>query len=494
MREHCFFLGAAVVIVLAASPLSAEVLYHVTDLGTLGGPDSTAYSINNKGQIVGVAASSDSQPWALYQPVLFDPTGEGNNIDLLPAWDEGQAFAINSLGQIVGYIGDSSYGVGAETWATLFDPTGHGDNVEFEVPDEWGSAALSINNAGQIVGSTHLRLVHPPFPRVIEYATLFDPNGSRHHVNLGGLGGGQSEAYSINNKGQIVGMADPGPGGCRATLFDSTGGGNNINLGILPGADESYAYSINDFGQIVGYVYTSIGKYRATLFDPTGGGNNIDLGALPGADKSGALSINNAGEIVGWGLDALGRDCAVLFDFPGGGNNINLNDVIPPTPPWHLIEAHCINDSGWIVGFGENPDGQTHAFLLTPVSTDDFTLRLNVEPDDVGIDTTTPLPGEHKCLKGRAIDLEVRLFKSCPAVYHFDHWEGDVVDPNSSLTTVIMDEDKTITAVFVAFEPVCGDECHPILRGDLNGDCYINFADFVLYSDVWMTCTHPDCD
>jgi len=494
MREHCFFLGAVIVIVLAASSLSAEVLYHVTDLGTLGGPDSTAYSINNKGQIVGVAASSDPLPWAWYQPVLFDPTGEGNNIDLLLEWDEGRAFAINSLGQIVGYVGDSSYGPRAETWATLFDPTGHGDNVEFEVPDEWGSAALSINNAGQIVGNTHLWLFHPPFPPVIEYATLFDPNGSGDHVNLGGLGGGQSEAHSINNKGQIVGMATLVSGGGRATLFDSTGGGDNIDLGTLPGGGGSYAQSINDFGQIVGYVYTSIGKYRATLFDPTGGGNNIDLGALPGADESVAWSINNAGQIVGAGQDSLGRGCAVLFDSSGGGNNINLNDVIPPTPSWRLIEATCINDSGWIVGGGENPDGQGRAFLLTPVSTDDFTLRLNVEPNDVGIDSITPLPGEHKCLKGRAIDLEARLFKSCPAVYHFDHWEGDVVDPNSPLTTVIMDEDKTITAVFVAFEPVCGDECHPILRGDLNDDCYINFADFVLYSDVWMTCTHPDCD
>ena len=154
----------------------------------------------------------------------------------------------------------------------------------------------------------------------------------------------------------------------------------------------------------------------------------------------------------------------------------------------------CINDSGWIVGYGENPDRQIRAFLLTPVSTDDFTLRLKVEPNDVGIDSITPLPGEHISLKGRAIDLEARLFKTCPAVYHFNHWEGDVVDPNSSLTTVIMDEDKIVTAVFVAFEPVCGDECHPILQGDLNGDCYINFADFVLYSDMWMTCTHPDCD
>jgi len=333
--------------------------------------------------------------------VLFDATGEGNNINLSPKVDEGYAFAINSLGQIVGYVAVwwSDFLVD-ETRAMLFDATGHGDNIEFEAPDDWGNAALSINNAGQVVGITHLTWFGIPMPHVTEYATLFDPTGSGHHVNLGGLGGNMSEAWSINN----------------------------------------------------------------------------------------------AGQIVGWGRDALGRDCAVLFDPSGGGNNINLNDVIPPTPSWRLWVAKCINDSGWIVGEGKNPEGRTRAFLLTPVSTDDFTLRLNVEPNDVGIDTTTPLPGEHISLKGRAIDLEARLFKSCPAVYHFNHWEGDVVDPNSSLTTVIMDEDKMVTAVFVASEPVCGDECHPILRGDLNGDCYINFVDFVLYSDMWMTCTHPDCD
>lgn len=497
MREHSFFLGAAIVMVLGASPVFAEVLYHVTDLGTLGELESIAWAINNKGQVVGVAASSSDPHMTWYHPVLFDPTGEGNNIDLLPKSDDGCALGINSLGQIVGIVREWWYASPPDerTRAMLFDPSGQGNNVELEPRNDWETpAALSINNAGQIVGTTFVIDVTEPFCP-LAYGTLFDPTGNGNNVNLDGRGcWSWSEAYSINNKGQIVGMAAPGSGGYRATLFDSTGGGNNINLGILPGAVESYARSINDFGQIVGYVYISSGKCRATLFDPTGEGNNIDLGVLPGTDESGAFSINNAGQIVGWGQDALGRECAVLFDSTGGGNNINLNDVIPPTPSWRLIEATCINDSGWIVGYGENPEGRTRAFLLTPVSTDDFTLRLNVDPNDVGIDTTTPLPGEHKCLKGRAIDLEARLFKSCPAVYHFNHWEGDVVDPNSPLTTVIMDEDKTVTAVFVAFEPMCGDECHPILRGDLNGDCYINFADFVLYSDMWMTCTHPDCD
>ena len=31
-----------------------------------------------------------------------------------------------------------------------------------------------------------------------------------------------------------------------------------------------------------------------------------------------------------------------------------------------LFFAHGINDDGWIVGWGENPVGDNHAFLLTP--------------------------------------------------------------------------------------------------------------------------------
>lgn len=496
MRENSFFLGAAIVIVLAASSLSAEVLYHITDLGSLGQLYSYAHAINNYGGIVGSAYVYPELGVPGDHPVLFDPTGEGNNIDLITApYSCGIAQSINRFGETVGWTYTCSDT--EQKRATLFDPTGGGSNLDLGTPDDWSTKAFSINDAGQIVGVTrYIGIMVPPFkpPPFTSYATLFDSTGMGNHINLRSLGGKWSEAYSINNGGRIVGAAATGASQVRATVFDPNGTGNNINLGILPAGGESYALSVNDLGQIVGYAYNSSGYGRAMLFDPTGGGNNMDLGALPGLDKSWARSINNAGQIVGWGQDALGHGCAVLFDSTGGGNNINLNDVIPPTSSWRLTDATCINDSGWIVGFGENPDGQTHAFLLTPVSTDDFTLRLNVEPNDAGIDTTTPLPGEHKCLKGSAIDLEARLFKSCPAVYHFDHWEGDVVDPNSSLTTVIMDEDKIVTAVFVASEPVCGDECHPILRGDLNDDCHINFADFVLYSDMWMSCTHPDCD
>jgi len=59
-----------------------------------------------------------------------------------------------------------------------------------------------------------------------------------------------------------------------------------IDLGTL-GGNESGAYSINNQGQIVGYAYDSSGNFRATLFDPTGGGKNIDLGTLGGSTLGG---------------------------------------------------------------------------------------------------------------------------------------------------------------------------------------------------------------
>jgi len=336
---------------------NATILYDVIDLGTLGGEDSCARSVNESGQVVGASQDSSGR----FRATLFDPTGGGNNVDLgaISGSTTSQALYINDCGQIVGdcWIG----GVGYQ--ATLFDPTGNGNNTALRPYTGFQNWAKSINNSGQIIGSC----VGPGVAFKGYVAVAFDRGGNWwYDKRLGTLGGHESRASSINDAGQIVGWAENPSGDRRATLFDPTGYGNNVDLGAAPGYSLSSAVSINEAGQIVGSVTDSSGHHRAALFDPTGTGYNIELGTI-GGESSETLCINDIGQIVGWGYDSLGRWHAVLFDPTGGGNNIDLNTLIDPDSGWTLKSACSINNHAWIVGQGINPDGYTRGFLLKPI-------------------------------------------------------------------------------------------------------------------------------
>jgi hypothetical protein len=131
--------------------------------------------------------------------------------------------------------------------------------------------------------------------------------------------------------------------------------------------------------------------------------------------------------------------------------------------------------------------------IVRPCETPLF-LTVNVEPNDIGLDTVEPNLGEHESCPGWRTDLSASRFPYCPDIYKFHHWTGDVNDPCSADTFIVTDTNETVTAVFVPDVRECGDECHPILQGDLNEDCYTNFEDFSIYADMWLSCTHPDCD
>lgn len=114
--------------------------------------------------------------------------------------------------------------------------------------------------------------------------------------------------------------------------------------------------------------------------------------------------------------------------------------------------------------------GGSHSLALTSGKT--LTLTIQTQPN--GMNSVTPGIGEQYCYLGERIYLDALRCPKCPDVYQFDHWMGDVNVTVPCRAFVDMDEDKTITVVYVADNQQCGDECHPILEGYAAGDCHID--------------------
>src|SRR5215467_7119511 len=70
-------------------------------------------------------------------------------------------------------------------------------------------------------------------------------------ADLGTLGGPNSRAFALNDKGQVVGQADTPDRHSHAFLWE---GGHMIDL-VAPGVEGSCACSINNRGQIVGTTF-----------------------------------------------------------------------------------------------------------------------------------------------------------------------------------------------------------------------------------------------
>ncbi len=235
------------------------------------------------------------------------------------------------------------------------------------------SQAYDINSSGLIVGWAED--AHRQRRAFLTLGELQD---------LGTLGGHTAEAHAISDAGQIAGLSAIAGGASHACLWD---GGGITDLGTLGGAN-SVAEGINNLRQVVGASEIdgadSVCKHAFLwLPSPAYGlpAGMHDLGTLPGTVGSTAWNIDVFGNVVGEAASVDGS-LSRAFIWNAGDGMRDLNDWLVGADGWELQSARAINIQGWIVGHGLH-DGVLRAFLLKPIVVGDLDGDGDVDLSDL---------------------------------------------------------------------------------------------------------------
>lgn len=307
--------------------------------------------------------------------------------------------AINSLGEIVGWTGTNYFTTKAFSYS---NGTMHSYGT---LPGDTFSAALDVNDSGEIVGDSG------GGSPVAEHAVIITTSSL---VDLGGLPGAvYNSAGAVNNAGEIVGdsTTNGGPGcdgnplysfGVKfdghggATVLNGNGGVNALNnagvtvgdlcvdgLNILPWASTSVAFppnaciqgihfdlsatDVNDAGDVIGEY--AAGQASQNPPSCTFHGflvKNNHSNDIPGpggktTDDTNANGLNSNDWVVG-ADSTLGH--AILYI---NGTVYDLNSLLVGAgcALWTLQSATDINNSDVIVGTGLL-GGTEHGFMLVP--------------------------------------------------------------------------------------------------------------------------------
>ncbi len=376
------------------------------------------------------------------------------NCDPLPqSWTYGNG--INESAQVVGnYVVCALGGDEAFLW------DGGPNAITLTRPPSISSAgANDINDAGQIVGTMVLTGIG-------SRAFLYD--GAKF-IDLGTMpGGNNSRAFAINSVDQIVGRwGGPGKAPSQGAFLWQEGAMTDLNA--LLGTPMSEANDINDAGQIVGWmgeIFTVPDGGEAFIWDD---GQITPLGQVAGSYFTTAEAINEVGQVVG---------SAVTGKFPVTGTRAFLWDSgqmidLGILPGAERSAASDINDAGQIVGGAWGSGGSIDAGLIWH---DGMMIDLNdLIQDNLGVQVLRATAiNNHGQITG------VGVVNSGGAVGVFLTPIPRPGDLDGDCSVGIVD----FLAMLLAWGP-CPGACPPSCVGDLDGDCTVGIIDFLMLLANW---------
>jgi probable HAF family extracellular repeat protein len=189
---------------------------------------------------------------------------------------------INDRGQVVGVYSNTRPDISAndnqDRRGFLLD---RGRYVRLDFPGSLASQAFDINDRGQVVGEYQ-------DADGVFHGYVWEP-GRFKTIDVPGQP--STAATGINNRGQITGGT--GPVAARVGFLLDRG---RFTTFTVPGAQATYPFGINDQGQIVGFSVLSAPTGSGFLRDARGRLTAINR---PGAAVTVAFDINNRGQIVG---------------------------------------------------------------------------------------------------------------------------------------------------------------------------------------------------
>jgi len=194
----------------------------MTDLGTLGGTYSIAYAINDAGQVAGTAQTAAGR----YHAFLWEK-GVITDLGTLGGLDS-EAGAINRHGEVVGY----AYTAGNVLHGFL---SMRGEMIDLGVaPGKDRSIAIAVNDHGQVTLSNY-----DAEGTGAASTSLWDKGTT---TVLRPLGGVQTQALAMNNRGLVVGIAYTLGGESHAFVWAD---------GVLNELGSGAAVDINNRGEVV---------------------------------------------------------------------------------------------------------------------------------------------------------------------------------------------------------------------------------------------------